>query len=101
MLPRAIGLAGQQINLIIITAIASTLTVGSIAVFNFANNIQGFPVGVIGLSFAIAAFPSLSKSWAEKRKGGIFKEIFFNLPPDCLTDNSGQYFYFHLQKSNS
>jgi len=75
MLPRAMGLAGQQINLIIITAIASTLTVGSIAIFNFANNIQGFPVGVIGLSFAIAAFPSLSKSWAEKERAEFLKKF--------------------------
>jgi len=63
MLPRVAGTAAFQINLIVVTAIASTLTAGSIAVFNFANNLQHFPIGIIGASFAVAAFPSLSRAW--------------------------------------
>ncbi len=68
MTPRTFGIAAQQFNLIFINAIASALPVGSIAVFNFANNLQSFPIGIIGVSFAISAFPALSRSWAEKRK---------------------------------
>lgn len=63
MLPRVAGTAALQVNLIVVTAIASTLTAGSIAVFNFANNLQHFPIGIIGASFAVAAFPSLSRAW--------------------------------------
>lgn len=64
MAPRAIGVAATQINLIVINAIASILAVGSIAVFNFANNIQYAPVSLFGISFAIAAFPALSKTFS-------------------------------------
>jgi putative peptidoglycan lipid II flippase len=60
MIPRTLTLGVNQINFVVITIIASTLAAGSLAVFNLANNLQLFPVGVFGISFAIAAFPSLS-----------------------------------------
>jgi len=68
MMPRVFGIAAQQINLIIFTAIASTISAGAIAIFNFSNNLQGLPVGLVGASFAIAIFPSLSKNWASNQK---------------------------------
>ncbi|PIR93192.1 murein biosynthesis integral membrane protein MurJ [Candidatus Falkowbacteria bacterium CG10_big_fil_rev_8_21_14_0_10_43_10] len=60
MVPRTLSLAVGQINLVIITIIASTLAVGSLAIFNLANNLQSFPIGIFGISFAVAAFPTLS-----------------------------------------
>lgn len=63
MIPRTIGTAAYNLNLIAVTAIASTLTAGSIAIFNFANNIQYMPIGIVGASFAVAVFPFLSKAW--------------------------------------
>lgn len=61
MVPRTLSLAISQINLIVITIIASKLSSGSLTVFNFANNLQSFPIGIFGISFAIAAFPSLAE----------------------------------------
>jgi len=58
--PRTLSLAVTQINLFIITIIASVLPGGSLAIFSLANNLQSFPVGVFGISYAIAAFPALS-----------------------------------------
>jgi putative peptidoglycan lipid II flippase len=88
MLPRTLGIAAQQINLIVITAIASTLSAGSITIFNFANNIQHFPVGIIGISFAVAAFPHLSQLWIKgKREEFIsdfslaFRQILYLIVP--------------------
>ncbi len=92
MFPRIFGMAANQINLIIITAIASTLTVGSIAIFNFANNLHYLPIGIIGVSFAIAAFPKLSRYWAFNKKqefiknfSSVFKQIlYFTIPTSIL-----------------
>ena len=67
MIPRTLGLAASQLNLLVITILASTLAAGSLAVFNFANNLQYFPIGIIGYSFAIAAFPTLSTFVAQKK----------------------------------
>ena len=78
-IPRTIGLAGSQINYVVITAIASGLTVGSVAIFNLANNLQHVPIGIIGISFAMAAFPSLASSFAEenrKRFSDHFSSVF-------------------------
>lgn len=59
--PRVIGLAVNQTLFLMLSVIASTLAVGSVTIFQFAYNLQFFPVGIIGVSFAIAVFPSLSE----------------------------------------
>ncbi|HTK04324.1 MAG TPA: murein biosynthesis integral membrane protein MurJ [Candidatus Eisenbacteria bacterium] len=59
--PRMASLAVSQLNVWVLTGIASTVGAGGIAVFNLANNLQSFPVGVIGVSFAVAAFPLISE----------------------------------------
>jgi putative peptidoglycan lipid II flippase len=91
MIPRTIGAAAYHINLIVVTAIASTLTIGSIAIFNFSNNLQYFPIGLIGVSFAIAAFPVLSRAWASGLKEKFletfsltFRQILFLIIPISL-----------------
>ena len=78
MAPRVVSVAAYQINLIITTAIASTLAVGSIKIFNLSNNLYCVPVGLIGLSFATAVFPALSKSFALEQKEK-FLEVFFGI----------------------
>ena len=60
--PRTLSLTVSQINLLAMTALASLLDSGSLAVFNLANNLQSFPLGVFGISFAVAAFPFLSEN---------------------------------------
>lgn len=75
MVPRIIGQASVKVNIIIITALASMLAAGSISVFNLANHLQAFPVRAIGVAFAVAAFPALSKSIALKEKDMFFKKL--------------------------
>jgi len=86
MVPRAMSLGISQINLLVITVIASTLASGSLTVFNFANNLQSFPVGIFGISFAVAAFPTLSAIAFNKKKlidnfSKIFRQILFFIVP--------------------
>jgi putative peptidoglycan lipid II flippase len=80
MFPRTMSLAISQINLLVITVVASTLASGSLAIFNFANNLQSFPVGLFGISYAIAAFPTLA-AVAFKREELVarFSETFRNI----------------------
>ncbi len=67
MIPRTLTIAVSQINFTIITIFASTLAAGSLAVFNFANNIQSAPLGLFGVSFSIAVFPTLSALATQKK----------------------------------
>lgn len=66
MIPRSMAMGVSQINLLVVTIFASTLASGSLAVFNFANNLQSVPLGIFGISFSIAAFPKLSSLAVEE-----------------------------------
>jgi putative peptidoglycan lipid II flippase len=68
MLPRMMGIAVSQGNLFVITIFASTLVAGSLSIFNFAQNLQSVPLGIFGISFSIAAFPTLSALWSTNNK---------------------------------
>ena len=60
-LPRTLGLAFNNLALIYIIALASFFKSGSISVFNFAFNLQSVPLNIIGISYAVAAFPTLAR----------------------------------------
>jgi len=60
MLPRTLALGANNVGLTVVTAIASTIGVGSITILNLATNLQYVPVSVIGISLATAVFPRLS-----------------------------------------
>lgn len=86
MVPRVMSLGISQIELLSITIIASTLPSGSLAVFNFANNLQSFPIGIFGISLAIAAFPTLSAVAFNEKKlvenfSNVFRQIMFFIIP--------------------
>jgi putative peptidoglycan lipid II flippase len=76
-IPRSIGLAATQINLIVVTAIASTLAAGSIGAFNLAESLSRPLLTLIGISFSTAAFPALSLAFSKKNKEK-FTKIFFS-----------------------
>ncbi|MEK7190318.1 MAG: lipid II flippase MurJ [Patescibacteria group bacterium] len=74
-LPRTLGLAFNNLALIAIIALASFLKSGSISVFNFAFNLQSVPLNIIGISYAVAAFPTLAKSFGSGRKDEFKKHL--------------------------
>ncbi len=89
MVPRTMSLAISQINLVVITIVASTLAVGSLAVFNLANNLQSFPIGIFGISFAIAAFPAFSAAAFSKKDlvasfSSTLRQILFFIVPSTV-----------------
>lgn len=88
MIPRVMGVAVSQVNFLIVTVLASTLLSGSLAIFTFANNLQSVPLGLFGVSFAVAAFPVLSSLWAQKKERqfgekllAVFQKILFFIIP--------------------
>ena len=61
MIPRFFALGASQVSKLITTIIASTLVTGSLAIYNLADNLQSFPIGIFGISLAISAFPYFSE----------------------------------------
>lgn len=89
MVPRVMSLGISQINLVVITVIASTLASGSLTVFNYANNLQTFPVSIFGISLAVAAFPTLSTIAFNRKRmvesfSSIFRQILFFIVPSTV-----------------
>jgi len=76
-LPRSLSLFSRQISLIIITALASTIGFGALSIFNLVSNLTFFGANLIGASFAMAAFPKLSRLKEEKSAFKKFFEKFF------------------------
>ncbi len=66
-LPRAATLSMHQFELLVLVSIASLMSVGSVAVFQFAYNLQSVPLAVIGASYSTAAFPLLADLFAQKK----------------------------------
>ncbi|MBY0309994.1 hypothetical protein K2Q16_02530 [Patescibacteria group bacterium] len=63
--PRALTLSVHQLILIILVGVATTMTAGSVAVFQLAFNLQSVPLAIIGMSYSVAAFPMLAESFAK------------------------------------
>jgi putative peptidoglycan lipid II flippase len=75
ILPRMLGLSLTQLTLIVNTLIASFLMTGSITIFYLADNLQALPLGIIGISFAITSFATLSELATEKSKEPFAQEL--------------------------
>lgn len=91
MIPRVLTLGVAQINFLVITGIGSLLGVGSLAVFNWAYNLQSVPLGIFAIPFSLAAFPILSEYASKKDSLGfvdqfsrIVRQILFFLIPSTL-----------------
>lgn len=92
MAPRTAGLAVSQLNLVVLQVFASTLPAGSVAVFNLANNLQAFPVSLVGVSYAVAVFPILASDAANENfsdfiaaiRNTVRKMVFLILPVTAL-----------------
>lgn len=67
-LPRTLALGANQLSVMALVAIASYMAGGSISVFNFAFNLQSVPMALIGISYSVAAFPTMAKMFSSGQK---------------------------------
>ncbi|MCK4386832.1 MAG: hypothetical protein KAV41_01965 [Candidatus Pacebacteria bacterium] len=74
-LPRTLALSTNNLALIFLIGLASTMSEGSISVFNFSFSLQSIPLSIIGVSYSIAAFPSLAKLFSQGRLDEFLKQI--------------------------
>jgi len=73
--PRMLGLAAGQLNFIVSTILASGLPAGSLTAYNYAFQLSQIPVGVLGVSVAVALFPTLSRDAALGHVGEIRRQV--------------------------
>ncbi|HEY1041327.1 MAG TPA: lipid II flippase MurJ [Candidatus Paceibacterota bacterium] len=65
--PRTLTLMMSTITFTGLTAIASLIAPGSISRLQFAYILQGVPLSLVGISFAVAAFPRLAEYFGDKK----------------------------------
>ncbi len=73
--PRTFTLACNSLAFMVLIAMASTLKAGSISLFTFSYNLQSVPVGIIGISYSVAAFPILVRSFSMKDMNNFIAQI--------------------------
>src|SRR3989344_5506806 len=70
-IPRTITVSSNEIAKLFLISFASLFVSGSIAVFNFSLNLQSVPFSIIGVSYSLAAFPTLTRLFS----GGNVEEF--------------------------
>src|SRR3990167_38904 len=73
--PRTAALAAGQISLLVAVALASLFPEGSIAIFTFAWNLQAVPLTIIGVSYSVAAFPTLARFFAGNNRVEFVRHV--------------------------
>lgn len=85
---RTLALSASQIASLALVAFAAYLSVGSVSVFNFSWNLQSVPLAIVGVSYTVALFPTISQLFGAGEKEKFFQEmlaaarhiIFWSLP---------------------
>lgn len=80
MIPKMFGHPIELATFWGFTAIASTLSPGSITILNFARNFQSVPISLIGITLATTSFPLLSHAMNERARDAFWltlKHTFF------------------------
>lgn len=60
-LPRTITVSSNELAELFLISFASFFVPGSVSVFNFSFNLQAVPFSIIGVSYSLAAFPTLTR----------------------------------------
>src|SRR3989344_1808885 len=73
--PRTLTLSANQFVTMALMALASYLTVGSIAVLNFSYHLQATIVAIIGVSYSVAAFPTLVRLFSNGDRRPFIRQM--------------------------
>ncbi len=91
-LPRTITVSANELAELFLVSFASFFVVGSISIFNFSFNLQSVPFSIIGISYSLAAFPTLTKLFSGGQKDKFVEQmivssrhiIFWSVPISVL-----------------
>lgn len=91
-LPRTITVSSNELTELFLVSFASFLIPGSISVFNFSFNLQSVPFSIIGVSYSLAAFPTLTRLFSKGDQNQFLEQmitsskhiIFWSVPVSVL-----------------
>jgi putative peptidoglycan lipid II flippase len=74
-LPRTFALSVGHISILALISLASLISAGSISIFQLSFNLQSVPLSIIGVSYSVAAFPTLSRLFSAGEKQKFFDHV--------------------------
>ena len=91
-IPRTITLSTSSISAFALISMASLLGAGAITIFNFSFNLESGPLSIIGVSYASAVFPVLSRLFVQGQRQAFLDRmvtvtkhiIFWSMPAVAL-----------------
>ncbi len=91
-LPRTITVSSNELAELFLVSFASLSATGSVAIFNFSFNLQAVPFSIIGVSYSLATFPTLTKLFSLGEKDKFVEQmiessrhiIFWSVPISVL-----------------
>ena len=91
-MPRTLTLSMSAISMIFLVSLASLMASGSISTLSFSFNLQSVPLSIIGVSYSLAVFPTLSRRFKENNLNAFREQmivtarfiIFWSLPLSAL-----------------
>lgn len=91
-LPRTLTLSMSSIAFLFLIAMAARQSAGSVSIISLSNNIQTISLSLIGVSYSLAAFPTLTRRFQEKNLSAFIEQmadstrfiIFWSLPLTAL-----------------
>jgi putative peptidoglycan lipid II flippase len=90
--PRTLTLSMSSIAVLALVALAARMVPGSISILSFSSNLQSVPLSLIGVSYSLAAFPTLTRRFRDKNLEGFLAQmvesarfiLFWSLPLAAL-----------------
>lgn len=79
MIPAVLGAAVYQINMVIITMIASFLPAGSVSYLYYSDRVFQFPLALFGIALATASLPAMSDQVAQNKMDGLKETLSHSL----------------------
>ena len=86
MIPSAFGAAVYQLNVVVVTLLASFLPDGSVSYLWYADRISEFSLGIFSIAIATVALPTLSDQASEKDLGSFKETMSYSLRLAFLID---------------
>ncbi len=74
-LPRTVTASSNEIAESFLIAFASIMSAGSISIFNFSFNLQSVPLSIVGVSYALAAFPALTRHYSNGNRAEFLAQM--------------------------
>lgn len=78
-IPKALAAPVEPLTFLFFTSVASTLVVGGISAVSFARNFQSVPVSLVGVAFAVAAFPVMARAASDGDQARFRRVVLANL----------------------